>query len=104
MIFVPITGKPLHHLDFIYQLQASTDKTGMDIVKLGHTIQKKYELCVGGPNVVENYEKQFIKNASSFVVNGLTNIMEELDLSHNRKIASILVDKLLDNNESASTK
>lgn len=103
MIFVPITGKPLHHLEFIYQLQAETNKTGSEVVKLGHTIQKKYEVCVGGPNVVQTYEKQFIKNASSFVVNGLADMMEELDLSHNRKIASILVDKLLDNNESAST-
>ena len=104
MIFVPITGKPLHHMDFMYQIQANSDLTGTKLVEEANDIQQKYEVCIGGPNVIEDAENQFIERAKAFVNDHLVDLMKELELSHNRKKTSILVDKVLDNNEPASTK
>tara|TARA_B110000483_G_C18081489_1_gene498268 strand:+ start:428 stop:754 length:327 start_codon:yes stop_codon:yes gene_type:complete len=103
--YVPITGKPLNHLDFIYQLQLINEKlTGGDLVKIANDFQKKYEVCIGGPRVIEEYEKQYMDNITPFIMGGLVDILKELELSHNRKKISILDGKVLDNNEPASTK
>ena len=104
MIFVPITGKPLHHMDFIYQIQANSILRGTKLVEEANTIQENYVVCIGGPNVIEDAENQFIERAKAFVNDHLVDLMKELELSHNRKKTSILVDKVLDNNEPASTK
>ena len=104
MIFVPITGKPLHHMDFMYQIQANYNLTGVALVEKANDIQQKYELCIGGPHVIKEAEKQFITTSKTFVLGGLVGILKELELSHNRKKTSILDGKVLNNNEPASTK
>lgn len=94
----------MHHLDLMYQIQAITDLTGMKLVEEANDIQQKYELCIGGPHVIEEAEKQFITTSKTFVLGGLVGILKELELSHNRKKTSILDGKVLNNNEPASTK
>lgn len=94
----------MHHLDLMYQIQAITDLTGTDLVKEANEIQQEYELCIGGPHVIKEAEKQFITTSKTFVLGGLVGILKELELSHNRKKTSILDGKVLNNNEPASTK
>jgi len=94
----------LHHLDLMYQIQAIYHVTGTKLVEKANKIQQKYELCIGGPHVIEEAEKQFITTSKTFVLGGLVGILKELELSHNRKKTSILDGKVLNNNEPASTK
>ena len=91
-------------MDFMYQIQAISDLTGTNLVDEANKIQQEYDLCIGGPNVIQDAENQFIERAKAFVNDHLVDLMKELELSHNRKKTSILVDKVLDNNEPASSK
>ena len=96
MKYIPITGKPLDHEVFLTRLlQANQTFTSIETLKFASELQKNYKVCDADPNVFEITMKNAVRNMST--IDEYTRI--ELDLSRKRKILSILVPKVLSNNE-----
>ncbi len=105
-IFVPITGKPLSHEEFITQMLLANEGilNAQQILGFACGIQKKYKVCIGPPNIIEDQIQNFMNNLGTLQMSGIDEYTRmELDLSRKRKILTILVPKVLSNNESGST-
>lgn len=96
MRYVPITGRPMDHEVFLTRLlQANPSATSIDTLVFASKLQKNYKVCDAAPNVFEETMKNAVRNMRT--IDEYTRI--ELDLSRKRKILSILVPKVLSNNE-----
>jgi hypothetical protein len=105
--FVPITGKPMTHEEFTTILLLENENSGLSpqqILGFACGLQKKYNVCIGGPDIIETQMQNFMDNLGTLQQSGIDEYTRmELDLSRKRKILTILVDKVLSNNESGST-
>ena len=105
--FVPITGKPMTHEEFTTQMLLENQGGSLNsqqILAFACGVQQKYNICIGGRNVIENQMQNFMDNLGMLQKSGVDeHTRMELDLSRKRKIITILVDKVLSNNESGST-
>lgn len=105
--FVPITGKPITHEEFTTQMLLENQGGSLNSQQLlgfACGLQQKYNICTGGPDVIERHMQNFMDNLGTLQKSGVGEYtMMELDLSRKRKILTILVDKVLSNNESGST-
>lgn len=105
--FVPITGKPMTQEEFTTILLLENENSGLDpqqILGFACGLQKEYNVCIGGPDIIENQMQNFMDNLATLQQSGIDEYTRmELDLSRKRKILTILVDKVLSNNESGST-
>jgi hypothetical protein len=96
MNYVPITGKPLNHEAFLTQfLVLNKDEEAFNILQKASELQLKYKICDADPDVFKNKMDNAVRNMKP--LDEYTRI--ELDLSRKRKILTILVPNLLDNNE-----
>ena len=105
--FVPITGKPMSHEEFTTKLMIENEASGLNpqqILAFACGLQQKYDVCSGGREVIEKHMQNFMDNLGTLQKSGVDeHTRMELDLSRKRKILTILVDKVLSNNESGST-
>lgn len=103
--FVPITGADLDSERFITMLmQENKDFDAKEMLTFACALQKKYQVCTGGPNVIEEKMRRLLDNLSLLKNGGVDEYMRmELDLSRKRKILTILVPKVLSNNGFSST-
>ena len=95
---VPISGKPLDAETFVRQLVLKNEDTldtisATDLFRFAHILNTKYNIC---SDVKFN---EYMKNISTLA----DDIVEDLYFDQKRKILSILVEEVLDNNESNST-
>ena len=96
MEYVPITGRPLNHEVFLTRfLQLNQNKEAFKILQKASELQIEYKICDADPNVFKNTIDNAVRNMKP--LDKYTRI--ELDLSRKRKILTILVPNLLDNNE-----
>jgi hypothetical protein len=105
--YIPITGKPMTHEEFTTLMLLGNQTSGMNpqqILGFACGLQKKYNVCIGGPDIIETQMENFMDNLGTLQKSGVDeHTRMELDLSRKRKILTILVDKVLSNNESRST-
>jgi len=109
--YPPITGKKLTSDEWIKNtlienksLIDGVNITAQHVLAFSNALQTKYELCEGGASVIEERSVNFINNLSFLENNGIDKYTRmELDLSRKRKILSILVPKVLSNNEFGRT-
>ena len=96
MRYVPITGRSMDHEVFLTRLlQANPTATSYETLEFASELQKNYKVCDADPEVFEKTMENAVRNMST--IDEYTRI--ELDLSRKRKILSILVPKVLSNNE-----
>ena len=85
-------------------IQENKDFNAKQMLTFACALQKKYEVCTGGPDVIENKMRHLLDNLSLLKNGGVDEYMRmELDLSRKRKILTILVPKVLSNNGFSST-
>lgn len=105
--FAPITGKPMTHEEFTTILLQENEGSGLSpqqILGFACGLQKEYNVCIGGPDIIETQMQNFMDNLGTLQQSGVDEYTRmELDLSRKRKILTILVDKVLSNNEFGST-
>jgi hypothetical protein len=104
--FTPITGKPLSQEDFVTNMLKENNDVlnAQQILSFACGLQKKYSICRGSPDNIETKMQNFMENLGTLQQSGVDEYTRmELDLSRKRKILTILVDKVLSNNESGTT-
>lgn len=98
--FIPITGRPLHHETFISDMIVENkDLTAYQTLVFAAAIQKKYNICDGPPDIIEEKTENYHEHIETIDVK----LRLELDLSRKRNLLTILVPKVLSNNEQGST-
>ena len=99
--FIPITGRPLHHETFISDMivKNKDDLTAYQTLVFAAAIQKKYNICDGPPDIIEEKTENYHEHIETIG----DKLRLELDLSRKRNLLTILVQKVLSNNEQGST-
>jgi len=98
--FIPITGRPLHHETFISDMIVKNkDLTAYQTLVFAAAIQKKYNICDGPPDIIEEKTENYHEHVETIG----DKLRLELDLSRKRNLLTILVPKVLSNNEQGST-
>ena len=99
--FIPITGRPLDHETFISDMivKNEDDLTAYQTLVFAAAIQKKYNICNGPPDIIEQKTENYFEHIETID----DKLRLELDLSRKRNLLTILVPKVLSNNEQGST-
>ena len=98
--FIPITGRPLHHETFISDMIVENKVlTAYQTLVFAAAIQKKYNICEGPPDIIEKKTDNYHEHIETIG----DKLRLELDLSRKRNLLTILVPKVLSNNEQGST-
>ena len=99
--FIPITGRAINHETFISDMivKNKDDLTAYQTLVFAAAIQKKYNICNGPPDIIEEKTENYFEHIETLD----KKVREELDLSRKRNLLTILVPKVLSNNEQGST-
>lgn len=103
--FAPITGKSLDSEEFVTMIMKENQEFNANqALTFANALQQEYKVCTGGKFVIENKMKNLLENIGTLKNNGIDKYtIMELDLARKRKILTILVPKVLSNNEFGST-
>lgn len=103
--FAPITGKELDSEEFVTMIMRENEIFDANqALTFANALQQVYGVCTGGKFVIENKMKNLLENIGTLKNNGIDDYtIMELDLARKRKILTILVPKVLSNNEFGST-